>query len=70
MQRKTLNRIGVLALLLILITSVFTIISVARTDNDGDPDDLGCALVFDKRDGNNALGKPLHKGTVEDVDLD
>ena len=66
MQRKTFKTIGVLALLLILITSLFTIISAAQTDNDGDPDDLGCVPVFDKHDGNNALGKPFHKGTVDD----
>ncbi|MFH1101470.1 MAG: hypothetical protein V1726_05510 [Methanobacteriota archaeon] len=70
MQRKTLKKIGVLALLLVLVTSIFTIVAIAHPDNDGDPDDYGCSPVGMKNSNGNPLGKPVYKGTVRDLDFE
>jgi len=70
MQRKILKKLGVLLLLVILIGCIFTVITVAKNTDDGDPDDYGCTPVLAKNNGNQPLGKVIHKGAVRDHDFD
>ncbi|MFH1101479.1 MAG: hypothetical protein V1726_05555 [Methanobacteriota archaeon] len=70
MRKRMFVYVCVLLLILTVTLSVFTSVSLAK-DEEGDPDDYGCAAVLmNGGTSNQAIGKPVHKGGVEDLDFD